>query len=139
MDTNSFTPEQLAAWRRGEFVIEFSFDEPPQVNQQDFERWVQERKIKPNLNNYSDWNCLWDYPGTPTWEVKPLEAFPKVEDLWIKIIKTGFQPNHNHAAQTAVIAISAGEVDIDLFRRFILRGLHITHTLETFLIGNIQQ
>jgi len=43
------TPEQLAAWKRGEIVIEFSFDEPPQVNQQDFEKWVQERKIKPNL------------------------------------------------------------------------------------------
>jgi hypothetical protein len=72
-DMDSLTPEQLAAWRRGELIIEFCFDEPPQVNQQDFERWVQERQIKPNLTivNGVYENATFDNTH-PTWEVEPL-------------------------------------------------------------------
>ena len=74
---NDFTPEQLAAWRRGEFCIEFCFDEPPQVNQQDFEKWVQERKIKPNLVQV---DTEWTPGNTQTifsQEVKSLSDFPE--------------------------------------------------------------
>jgi hypothetical protein len=46
---NILTPEQYEQWKRGELCIEFQLDEPPQVNPEDFERWVRERKIKPNL------------------------------------------------------------------------------------------
>jgi len=67
-----FTPEQIEQWKRGELCIEFQFDELPQVNQQDFEKWVRERGIKPNLIQYSDHNCSFDVDGIPTWEVPPL-------------------------------------------------------------------
>lgn len=78
----NITKEQLEAWRRGELLIEFSLDDPPTVNLQDFERWVQERKIKPNLNNYSTYNCNWD-AACPTWHVKALgvEDLPSIEEI----------------------------------------------------------
>lgn len=72
--------EQLAAWKRGELVIEFQFDGPPMVNPQDFERWIQERQIKPKLINYSEHNASVDIP-CPTWEVPSLESFPSIEEI----------------------------------------------------------
>ena len=67
-----FTPEQRAAWKAGELCIEFSFDEPPQVNQQDFEQWVQERGIKPNLVQTGEWVPYEDYQVVYSEEIKPL-------------------------------------------------------------------
>jgi hypothetical protein len=40
------TQEQYDQWKRGELVIEFVYDTIPEVNHQDFEKWVQERNLK---------------------------------------------------------------------------------------------